>query len=251
MYRRRLVGRGGQAAVKTILVPAGSLVANSTVVLQAEERQHLRVRRAEHGEAVRVCDGHGVVAGGRLELAGRRGLVVVGPLEHVAPPQPLVLAVAGGDRERFGWLVEKCVELGATAIIPLDTQRGRHVANRLRPSHIERLAHRARESLKQCQRAWAPDVHRVTPLEDFLATPRPGSRLLADRSGSVPGDVPLADTVTVAVGPEGGFTAEEQAGFFAAGYRPVCFGTAVLRFETAAIAAAAYVSIERRRGHDE
>ena len=237
--------------MKTVLVPADSLVANSTVVLEVAECQHLRVRRAVHGEAVRVCDGHGVVAEGRLEFEGRRGIVVVGSLEHMAPPQPLALAVAGGDRERFGWLVEKCVELGATAIIPLDTERGRHVTNRLRPSHIERLAHRARETLKQCQRAWAPDIHRVTPVEDFLATPRPGSRLLADRSGSLPVDVPLADTVTVAVGPEGGFTAEEQAKFFAAGYRPVCFGTAVLRFETAALAAAAYVGIERRRGHDE
>jgi 16S rRNA (uracil1498-N3)-methyltransferase len=237
--------------VKTVLVPADSLVADSTVVLQAEERQHLRVRRAVHGEAVRVCDGHGVVAEGRLELEGRRAIVVVGPVERVAPPPPLVLAVAGGDRERFGWLVEKCVELGATAIIPLDTERGHHVANRLRPSHIARLANRARETLKQCDRAWAPEIHRVTPLEDFFATPRPGSRFLADRAGSLPADIPLGDPVTVAVGPEGGFTAEELAGFSAAGYRPVCFGTAVLRFETAAMAAAAYVSIERKRGHDE
>ncbi len=237
--------------MKTVLVPADSLVANGTVVLQAEERQHLRVRRAVHGEAVRVCDGHGVVAEGRFELEGRRAIVVVGAVERVPPPPPLVLAVAGGDRERFGWLVEKCVELGATAIIPLDTERGRHVANRLRPSHIARLARRARETLKQCQRAWVLEIDRVTPLEEFLATPRLGSRFVADRAGSLPADILLADAVTVAVGPEGGFTAEELAGFSAAGFRPVCFGTAVLRFETAAMAAAAYVSIERRRGHDE
>jgi 16S rRNA (uracil1498-N3)-methyltransferase len=237
--------------MKTVVVPAGSLMANRTVVLQAEERQHLRVRRAVDGEVVRVCDGQGVVAEGRLELEGRRAIVVVGPVERVAPPPPLALAVAGGDRERFGWLVEKCVELGATEIIPLDTARGRHVANRLRPSHLTRLARRAHETLKQCQRAWALDIHRVTPLEEFLAAPRPGSRFLADRAGPLPADIPLTDPVTVAVGPEGGFTADELAGFSAAGYRPACFGTAVLRFETAAMAAAAYISIARKRGHDE
>jgi len=245
------VGRGGQTEVKTVLVPADSLVANSTVVLEVEECQHLRVRRAVHGEAVRVCDAHGMVAEGRLELEGRRAIVVVGPVERVAPPPPLALAVAGGDRERFGWLVEKCAELGATEIIPLDTERGRHVANRLRPSHVPRLAHRARETLKQCQRAWAPDIYPLTPVEEFLAMPRPGSRLVADRTGSLPADLPGAEPVTVAVGPEGGFTPKEQAWFSAAEYRPVCFGAAVLRFETAAIAAAAVVSIQRRRGHDE
>lgn len=62
----------------------------------------------------------------------------------------------------------------------------------------------------------------------------------------------LADTpVTVAVGPEGGFTDDERERLAATGYRPVRLGASVLRFETAALVAAAHVSIQRRRGHDE
>ena len=43
--------------------------------------------------------------------------------------RPLILAVGAGDRERFGWLVEKAVELGVTEVIPLNTVRTRHVAS--------------------------------------------------------------------------------------------------------------------------
>ena len=50
-------------------------------------------------------------------------------------PPELTLAVGAGDRERFAWLVEKAVELGVTAIVPLETERTAGVATRLRAAH--------------------------------------------------------------------------------------------------------------------
>ncbi len=58
------------------------------------------------------------------------------------------------------------------------------------------------------------------------------------------------EPVTIAIGPEGGFTGEERWSLEAAGFVPVRLGDHILRFETAALAAAVYTSIARKRGLD-
>ncbi|NNG17167.1 MAG: 16S rRNA (uracil(1498)-N(3))-methyltransferase [Gemmatimonadales bacterium] len=234
-----------------MLLPPGTVRAHQAIPISPEELRHLRVRRAEDGEAVRVCDGHGAVAEGRLEYVGQSAVVHLGENEDVPAPTPLILAVGAGDRERFGWLVEKAAELGVTEIVPLDTVRARDASTRLRTGQVERLTRRAREALKQCAGAWAPVVHSPVPLETFLAGARPGQKWVADRAGPWPTGVLIDAPITVAVGPEGGFTADERDGLAAAGYRPMRLAASVLRFETAALVAAAHMSMQRRRGHDE
>ena len=54
--------------------------------------------------------------------------------------------------------------------------------------------------------------------------------------------------MTALVGPEGGFTEAERAQAVQAGYRPVRIGPHTLRFETAAVAAAALIQSVRERG---
>ena len=51
--------------------------------------------------------------------------------------------------------------------------------------------------------------------------------------------------------PEGGFTAAERVALTSAGYAPVALGTNTLRFETAALAAAAAAGAARLRGHHD
>jgi 16S rRNA (uracil1498-N3)-methyltransferase len=165
------------------------------------------------------------------------------------PAQPqLTLAVASGDRERFSWMAEKAVELGVTAIIPLETARTPGVATRLRDSHAVKLRRVVLEATKQCGAAWAPTVESSLPLERFLARPIQGTGWLADSAGILPptklDDAPL----TIVIGPEGGFTPEERAALVSAGYQAVALATTTLRFETAALAAAAVAGTARLRG---
>lgn len=48
---------------------------------------------------------------------------------------------------------------------------------------------------------------------------------------------PVPQVLAVAVGPEGGFSSDDEAQFYNAGFAPVVLGNSVLRSETAAIAA--------------
>ena len=228
-----------------VLVPRGTARPGKTLLLEAEEAHHLRVRRAEPGEEVELRDGAGLAGTGVLEAGGRGWAVMVVSAVVHPPPSPLTLAVGGGDRERFLWLVEKAAELGVSRIIPLETERTAGVATRVRTAHVDRLARRAREATKQSGGYWTPEIGAPEPFAAFMSRTSGGARWLADTGGDVP-DVPEGE-VTVLVGPEGGLSASERAAAVAAGWTPVSLGANVLRFETAALAAAAHIAIDRQR----
>ncbi|HEX6089149.1 MAG TPA: RsmE family RNA methyltransferase [Gemmatimonadales bacterium] len=228
-----------------VLVPPGRARPGVTIPLDDDESHHLRVRRAEPGETVQLRDGAGLDGVGLLDVSGRAWSVRVTEAA-IRPPRPvLTLAVGTGDRERFLWLVEKAAELGVSRVVPIETERTSGVASRLRPAHIEKLARRALEATKQSGAHWGPEIESPAPFAEFIATARPGSLWLADGAGATP--AVREGEITVLIGPEGGFTTPERSAAIAAGWTPVSLGPNVLRFETAAIAAAAHVGIERGR----
>lgn len=220
----------------TVLVPPGHLEPGAMLQLEAEERRHLEVRRPAPGEVVRVTDGAGLLAHATVRGGDA---IELGEITKVPRPRELVLAVGAGDKERFAWLAEKCAELGVTRLVPLETDRSRNVASRVRPRHQARLQKRAREAIKQSGAVWAPEVAEPIELGRWLSGPHYGTRLLADHDGhAFPGlepDQPL----TIVVGPEGGFTEAEADAIMAQGFRPMRLGPLTLRFETAAVVAAA------------
>ena len=249
-------GRGG-AAVITVLVPPGVVTPGAGVGrrerLDDAEQHHLRVRRALEGERVALRDGAGLVGIGRIAIVGKAWEVEVENAERHARPAALTLAVGAGDRERFGWLVEKAVELGATRIVPLVTARASDVATRVRDSHIEKLRRQALEATKQCGAAWAVEVDEPASLVGFIERSEigrhePDLRWLADAAGAAPPATLDDVAVTIVIGPEGGLEDQERAALLGADFRPLALAAHTLRFETAALAAAAAVTAARLRG---
>ncbi len=232
------------------LVPPGALVAGSELRLPDEEAHHLTVRRAAPGAPIRLQDGAGGVAVGTLLTLGAHATVRVESVDHHPAPPMVRLVVGAGDRDRFGWLVEKAAELGVTEIVPLDSALVRSVAGRVRAVHLDRLRRQAREAIKQSGAPWAPAVTALRTPEDACAQFAEGTRWLADPGGAAPARVDYG-AVTVVIGPEGGLTEAEQLQFRAAGFVPVCLGPYLLRFETAAIAAAVLARLPFRGGVDE
>jgi 16S rRNA (uracil1498-N3)-methyltransferase len=232
----------------TVLVASGAREVGERLELDEDEAHHLKVRRGEHGMRVRFRDGVGVGGTGTVDADGRRHRLTVELVESAGPPPSLVLAVGAGDRDRFTWLVEKAAELGVTDVVPLETGRTVNVATRVRDVHVEKLARRAREAIKQSGALWAPRVLPPVPFAAFVDAPRPGACWILDAAGRPPAALGGAETVTALVGPEGGFTEAEHAQAVRAGYQPVRIGPHTLRFETAAVAAAALIQSARERG---
>ncbi len=233
-----------------VLIHLGSVVVGQRVSLLEGEAHHLRVRRAEDGESVEVRDGGGLMGLGRLVWSENAWAVEVTAADQAALPPGLTLAVGAGDRDRFAWAVEKAAELGVTSVVPLESARTAGVASRVQAQHLERLRRHALEAVKQSGAAWAARVEEPVSLDEFVARPLVGQRWVADANGEAAPAVVGESPLTVVIGPEGGLTGEELERLRGAGYAAVSLGPHTLRFETAAIAAAAAAAAGRLRGSD-
>jgi 16S rRNA (uracil1498-N3)-methyltransferase len=233
-----------------VLIQRAGGVAGQRGSLVDGEAHHLRVRRAEDGESVELRDGEGLIGVGRLVQVGKDWVVDVTTADRASCPAELTLVVGAGDRDRFAWVVEKATELGVTSVIPLESARTMGVASRVRTQHLERLRRHALEAVKQSGSPWATRVERPVSIGELSARPLAGQGWVADANGDAVPAVVEATPLTVVIGPEGGLTADELEGLRGAGYAAVSLGPHTLRFETAAIAAAAAAVAGRlRRTH--
>lgn len=217
-------------------------IAALSVRLTGPQAHHLaQVARAKVGQHVLLFDGRGGEHLVEVRTLGR-GEVELAVLSHEPddrmPAIELRLAVAlpKGDRQRL--LVEKCVELGVTQLIPLRAARG--VAE-CSVHVLERLHRQAIEACKQCGRNRLLVIRPAMDFASLAATEARGPRLLAHLSRSTPEDIDLpwpifepAKPITAAIGPEGGFTDSEVATAVTAGWHVVSLGPRILRVETAA-----------------
>jgi 16S rRNA (uracil1498-N3)-methyltransferase len=218
-----------------------------SIELGSDAANHARVRRLGVGDRVRLLDGRGSVALGAIEEMGRSAVrVAVGEVTITTPPPPLELAMPVADRDRMLWLVEKATELGATGIHPVLYSRSRSVGGRGEGSAFAaKLVARMRSAMEQSGNPWLPSLGATVEPAD-LARFAGGNRLLLDGTGSSLLAVAGLEGHTVfALGPEGGFEAEEVELLTGSGWCPVALGANVLRFETAGVAALAVAAAAR------
>ena len=201
------------------------------VALERREAEHLfRVLRAAPGETFRLLDG----AGGRAvaEVCPGKALKVKSLERLPEPGRKLHLFFALPRRNRLDALLPACAELGVWKLHPCICSRS--VAEST-PNERWKL-----QLIEGCKQSGNPFVPQVADPEPLL----PCVRKAADEGmelfyGSVaPAETPASAVgreVGWAVGPEGGFTPEEDAALRAAGVRPLNLGEWVLRLETAAL----------------
>jgi 16S rRNA (uracil1498-N3)-methyltransferase len=211
------------------------------LTLLGEEARHLgRVLRLGPGDRVEVFDGRGLTTPAEVvELAKERV-----ELRALGPPRPdreapfrLTLATAVPKGERFDWLVEKATELGVSRLVPLITERS--VVDP-RAAKLDRLRRVIVESCKQSGRSRLMELEGPTRWTALSGRDDGGHRLLAHPDGIVPAAWPRPGpegVVTLAVGPEGGFTDAEVEHARARGWAIVGLGATKLRIETAGLAA--------------
>ncbi|OHB70190.1 MAG: hypothetical protein A2V70_08860 [Planctomycetes bacterium RBG_13_63_9] len=225
-------------------------ISEGKVVLGGPEAHHLiHVMRVRPGSQVVLFDGSGTEFAARVERIGRADVelaVLAGKEVDRELPVDVSLGVAlpKGDRQR--WLVEKAVELGVRRIVPLRTARS---VSQPAEQALDRLRRTVIEASKQCGRNRLMEIARPRGWADFVAeTKATPCRLLAHprsrRGTAEPWTSAAGSTshVLLAVGPEGGFTAEEVSLAAAAGWQLISLGPRILHVETAAVLLVAMVT---------
>lgn len=206
--------------------------------LSAEQRHYLAtVLRLRAGAEVSLFNGREGEWKGRLHLIDKKHGVVelMTCLRSPEPVTPLQLVFAPLKSEQQRFLIEKSTELGATAFLPVITQR---TVNQF--SFHKAQAH-ILAATQQCERLDLPDLHQPQKLVSFLdAWPPQVPLFVADERGwgRVP---PLMDVLTekaaaFLIGPEGGFAPTEWDIFDQCAFvKRVTLGSRILRAETAAL----------------
>ena len=211
---------------------------------QAHQIRH--VLRLQAGDTVRVFDGVAPVDRVVVLTASAAGRVSGARLQAAEPKTRLIVYPALLQRDKFESVLQKLTEIGAAAIVPVLTAR---VLVREPPDERRQIRWRAilREATEQCGRGVVPSLLPAAPLaaavpgaEGTVLMAYEGERhrqLKAALSGG-------AQTVSLFVGPEGGYDPSEAALAEAAGARLITLGPRVLRTETASPLLAALVLYE-------
>ena len=219
---------------------------DTSASLTGEQALHLaRVLRAQPGQ---IFD---VVANGflhRAEVQRVSEAEVVFTLHEeleVDPALPVHLLLAVFKFDHLEWGIEKATELGAARITPVLARRTEKHLAQAAAKRVERWRRIVREASQQSRRTDVPDVEDPLPLKAALEhvgaeeTEEENTLAAALESASPGGSIALA------IGPEGGWTADEMQMFRDSGWQHVTLGPRILRAETAAIAALAITSALR------
>lgn len=225
------------------------------VALPEDEARHLtRVLRLGPGDDIAIFDGRGREFHARVTIA-RREVVEADLLEPMTPvPESrmtitLVQSVLKG--EKMDAVVRDATMMGVAAIEPIVTRRSAvRLASLEHGPAAGRWRRVAVSSAKQCRRATVPAVGDGRTFEDWLGRDAADLKLLlvepAVRGGderslhSLAAAVPPA-SVSVLVGPEGGWTVDERQQAIERGCSPVTLGGITMRADAVPVAALAIV----------
>jgi 16S rRNA (uracil1498-N3)-methyltransferase len=210
------------------------------VALSPDDSRHLaRVVRRRPGDGVELTDGAGRLWPAVVVAVGERAVVRVGAPRTAPEPPPVVLYLGLTDWARIDMVVEKAAELGVREVALMTSERARRVPGAdAWERRRERLDRVARAAARQSGQAWLPRLRGLVPFGDAVAEIPTGEGFLIDPRGDAAITVAAGSgRAALLVGPQAGFSEAEVGRARAAGLAVCGLGPAVLRTETAAIAA--------------
>jgi 16S rRNA (uracil1498-N3)-methyltransferase len=218
-------------------------------VLAGDAAHHLgRVLRAEPGQLYELSDGTSVWLG-KIEFSGQDQIEfsLVEPVAVRTSPLDKILLLAIVKFDAFEWALEKATELGVNRIVPLSAARSEKGLLTAAGKRAERWKKILFEASQQSRRLRLPLIEPVSaPQAAFAAAKSQIKLMLSERSEADSLRKRLygrnAETVTLAIGPEGGWTEEEFSAAGKAGFEEASLGNLILRTETAVTAGLAAVN---------
>ncbi|MQR01977.1 16S rRNA (uracil(1498)-N(3))-methyltransferase [Glaciimonas soli] len=222
-----------------------TLEIGNTLPLPEAVSHHIQVLRLAIGSPITLFNGEGGEYTAVIStLEKKRVSVEIKNFSsrEVELPYAITVAQALPEASKLDWIIEKSVELGATAIQPLSAQR---CVVRLNAERAEKKqAHWQAVIVSAAEQSGRNRLPHLAPLASFndwvsqqglhkriLLSPR-GEESLSSWARHQP-----PQSVSLLIGPEGGFTEAEENVACAQGVIMLAMGPRILRTETAGLAA--------------
>jgi 16S rRNA (uracil1498-N3)-methyltransferase len=222
-----------------------SLSIGDRLILPEQVAHHIQVLRMKAGDLITLFNGDGGEYTASLVTIEKKRVTVELKTfsdREAELPYAITLAQALPESSKMDWIIEKAVELGALIIQPLTSQR---CVTRL---SVERAAKRQAHwqgivvaASEQCGRNRLAHLAELSNYSEWIAQQDLHRRVLlsprAEQSLSEWARHQPPQAVALVVGPEGGFTDEEENLACKNGMMALSIGPRVLRTETAGLVA--------------
>ncbi len=231
---------------------------SSSVFLYGEEHHHLRkVARISLKDEVWLFDEYGSHYLARVEeiRKERTRLVILEKQDVSSPKVKITLAQALIKSKRMDSIIQKATEFGVTTLIPVITARTVVRIEGKTEKKLDRWNNVLRAAAKQSHISFLPSILSPMTLEKLVKERDEVKKLvLSENTGKYMRDIILQgvgsrgkkeeppSSVIMLVGPEGGWTDEEERCILDHGYEAVSLGKQILRTETAALSSLAMIS---------
>ena len=236
------------------------------VLIRGEDVNHIRnVLRMKPGEELLVSDGFGRdVLCEIAEIRKDEILARIRPEAVAGTELPVFVTLYQGlpKSDKMEWIIQKCVELGVSRIVPVETARCVvRLDAKKAASRQERWQKIAESAAKQSRRSRIPEIGPMMSLPRALEDSKDcGIRVIPYENCEGPetlremfsalrkcaGEPGAA--AAVYIGPEGGFELAEVEQARESGVTPITLGRRILRTETAGMALLAAMMLQLETG---
>ena len=224
-------------------------IAGNRAWLTGSNAEHLaRVLRAKPGQQFDIAAAGLLRTGTVISISPDEVEFELGePLS--SPPLPQISVFLSIFKfDRMEWAIEKLTELGVATIFPLVARRTEAHLAKAAEKRVERWRKITHEAAQQARRIEPPQIASPRPLKSAIRSVEGARIVLSEVEESVSLKLALRESrppISVALGPEGGWTSEELLLFQESGWKAASLGNTILRAETAAIVAVAVVMAEK------
>lgn len=226
------------------------LAIGENIELPKDAARHIMVLRLSAGDPLTLFNGLGGEYQARITRIDRQRVtteIVSHSSREAELPYRITLAQGIPEATKMDWIIEKSVELGVSDIIPLAAQRSVvRLDNDRAEKRLSRWQAIAISAAQQCGRNRLPHIASPVGTGEYLRQTTPSPRILfsprATETLSEWARHQKPQNITLLIGPEGGFSPEEENMAEQQGVTFLSMGPRILRTETAGLAAVAAIN---------
>jgi 16S rRNA (uracil1498-N3)-methyltransferase len=228
------------------------IVAGEDVSIKNEDYYHLTtVRRVVVGDKILLRDSAGNLFNSEIKNIADNFLIVnvIKGLSEKNRSINLVLALALLKGKKYDLAIQKAVEVGVSVIVPIVSERTIPRIDSKEETKISRWSKIASEAAKQCLRDDLPQIKNPTTYQEFIKNDESELKILAHPDQEAESLMQIVDdkmisSVSLVIGPEGGFSRAEIEIARQNNFRVLNIGQTHFKAETAAIVIPAIVLYE-------
>lgn len=231
-------------------------ISEKYVTITGDDVKHIRnVLRMRPGEEIRVSDGQGADYFCEIESVGQDAVsarILDKEATDTELPNRIYLFQALPKGERMEYVIQKAVELGVHEIIPVEMKYCVvKLDDKKKEKKVVRWQEIAKSAAKQAKRSRIPKVKQVMSYKEAVAYAQECDICLVPYENEegmkatqeVLDRIHIGESISVMIGPEGGF-AEEEIAYVRDSMDVISLGRRILRTDTAAITTMSMLMLE-------